>query len=475
MTTPAAERGPSASADAADAVNAVQSRRRYAVLAICSSALFLTSLDNTIVNVALPTIRRDLRADVSGLQWTVAAYTLVLASFLLLAGSVGDRFGRRRTFRIGLVAFGLGSLLCGAAPNRPCLIAFRVVQAVGGSMLQPNALSTITSVFTEPRERAQAIGVWASVFGISAAAGPVLGGLLVGSLGWRWVFWVNLPVIAAAYGLAGRYLPETRAPRPRPADLPGQVLVVTTLVTLTYATIEGPSTGWGSPAILAGFTVGTAALAGVVAVERSRAEPLLDVRLFGRPSFAGAIGIAVLAFTILSGFLFLNTLYLQDARGLSPIRAGLATLPATAAIALVSPFTGRFVGRRGPRRPLVLAGVALAAGPLVLASTHAASPYLVLGAGYVLLGIGFGLVNPPITNTAVSAMPAARAGVASAVATTARQVGNVIGVAVVGSLATAGAPRPGWYLLGGCAVAITVIAATTTPRAGAGRGRPRPP
>ncbi|MCM3922533.1 MFS transporter [Frankia sp. AiPs1] len=378
-----------------------------------------------------------------------------------MAGALGGRFGRRRMFRAGLVIFGVGSLMCGCAPNLASLIALRAVAAMGGALLQPNALSTITGVFVEPRARARAIGVWAAVFGASAAAG----GLLVGALGWRWVFWVNLPIVAAAYGLSIRFMPETRSPGPRRLDGAGQVLVVAALAPSTYAIIEGPSAGWRSPGVIVPAAVGTVALAAFIAMERRQAQPLLEVRLFAGPRFAGAIGIAVLSFVILAGFLFLTTLYLQDARGDAPIMAGLLVLPATVAIVVVSPLTGRLVARRGPRLPLCAAGVALTAGPLVLVHAAATTPYCHLAAGYLLLGIGFGLVNPPITNTAVAAMPAARAGVASAVATSARQIGNVLGVAVIGSLVTAGRPAIGWYLLAGCgtAILITALAATRRP------------
>ena len=218
-------------------------------------------------------------------------------------------------------------------------------------MLQPNALSTLTSVFTEPHERARAIGIWASVFGASAAAGPVIGGLLVGSLGWRWLFWANLPIVTAAYLASIRAMPETRTPDPRRLDATGQVLAITTLAPLTYAIIEGPSTGWRSPLALGAGALAAASLTAFVTVERRQPLPLLDVRLFAVPRFAGAVAIAVLAFVILSGFLFLNTLYLQDTRGDAPITAGLLTLPATAIVVIVSPLTGRLMARRGVRTP----------------------------------------------------------------------------------------------------------------------------
>ena len=222
-------------------------QRRIGILLICSMSLLIVGLDITIVNVALPSIGRDFHAPLSGLQWTVDAYTLVLASLLMLSGSTADRLGRRRTFVIGLLIFAGGSLLCSLAPNLTALIIFRMVQAVGGSMLNPVAMSIITNTFTVPRERAQAIGVWAAVVGVSMALGPVVGGLLVTSVGWRSIFWVNIPVGLAAVALTLRYIPESKAPLARRVDLPGQVLVIILLASLTYGIIEAPDRGWSSP------------------------------------------------------------------------------------------------------------------------------------------------------------------------------------------------------------------------------------
>jgi MFS family permease len=216
------------------------------ILAICCMSLLIVSLDVTIVNVALPAIGRELHAPVSGLQWTIASYTLVVASLLMLSGSTADRIGRRRTFQAGLAVFTFGSLLCSLAPGLGWLIAFRMVQAIGGSMLNPVAMSIITNTFTEPAERARAIGVWGGVVGISMAAGPLVGGVLVGSVGWRGIFWVNIPVGLAAIVLTARYVPESRAPRGRRPDPVGQLLVIATLAALTYAIIEGPDAGWSS-------------------------------------------------------------------------------------------------------------------------------------------------------------------------------------------------------------------------------------
>lgn len=411
-------------------------RRRLGVLAICSLSLFIVSLDNTIVNVALPSLQAQFHASVSGLQWVIDAYLLVLAALLLLSGSSGDRFGRRRVFQVGLVIFGIGSLLCSLAPSLPVLVACRALQAVGGSMLNPNSLSLISSVFSDRRERAAAFGVWGGVSGLSTAAGPIAGGLLIQAVGWRAVFWVNIPVVLAALVLTHRYVPESQAERPRPFDPPGQVLAVVVLGAATYGIIEGPGRGWSSPLVLGCFAAAAAALAGFLTVEARRPAPLLELRFFRSPPFTGANAIATLAFLVLAGWLFLNTLYLQEVRGDSALVAGLSALPATIVIAVVAPLTGRLVGRSGTRAPLVGAGVLLAAGSAVLVADTPGSSYWLLFAAYLLLGLGFGLVNPPISTTAVSGMPPAQAGTASAVASTARQVGSALGVAILGSVVT---------------------------------------
>jgi EmrB/QacA subfamily drug resistance transporter len=413
---------------------ALERRRRKILLGALCLALFITALDSTVLNVALPTIGHDLHAGVSGLQWTIDAYTLVIASLLLLAGSTGDRIGRRKMFQIGLVLFGLGSLACALAPNLASLIVFRMLQAVGGSLLQPNALSILTNVFTDRRERAQAIGIWGGMFGIAAACGPIIGGFLVDTVGWRAIFLVNLPVVVVAFVLLARYAPESRAAHARRIDPPGQILIIATLASITSAIIEGPQRGWGSTFILGLFALGLAALVGFVVVEQRRREPLIELRFFRSPPFAGAASMATLAFLILSGFLFLNTLELQEVRGDSALLAGVATLPATLVMAGGSPWTGRWVARHGTRIPLIFSGLAFAASALILTQLGAHASYWTLAVAYALLGAGFATVNPPITNTAVAGMPMSQAGVASAVASSSRQLGNVLGVALAGSL-----------------------------------------
>ena len=331
-------------------------RRRYLVLAVCCLSLFIVGLDATIVNVALPSIGRELHAPVSGLQWTIDAYLLVLASLLMLSGSTADRVGRRRAFQAGLALFTLGSLLCSVAPGLGWLVAFRMLQAVGGSMLNPVAMSIITNTFTEPAERARAIGVWGGVFGLSMAMGPVLGGALVDAVGWRGVFWVNIPVGIAALVLTAVFVPESKAPRPRRLDPFGQLLVIVLLGSLTYAVIEGPAYGWGSARILSFFAVAVIALAVFLGYEPRRPEPLVDLRFFRSLPFSGATVTAVSAMGAFGGFLFLNTLYLQEVRGYRPLAAGLFLLPMAAAMAVGAPLAGRMVARRGTRMPLLIAG-----------------------------------------------------------------------------------------------------------------------
>ncbi|MFB6725144.1 MFS transporter [Kribbella sp. NPDC056345] len=448
-------------------------RRRLLVLAICCSSLFVVGLDSTIVNLALPAIRAELGASVTELQWTIDAYTLVLASLLMVAGSTADRVGRRRTFQAGLVVFGVGSLLCGFAPTVELLIVFRMLQAIGGSMLNPVAMSIITNTFTDPRERAQAIGVWGGVVGLSMAVGPVVGGALVDSVGWRFIFWINVPVTLLAVVLAALFVPESRSLVPRRIDPVGQVLVVLLLGGLVYGIIEGREAGWTSPLILGCFGLTVVALVTLVLYEQRREQPLLEPRFFRSAPFSGATLIAVAGFAALSGFLFLNSLYLQSVRGYSALHAGLLTLPMAAMTVVFAPISGWLVGHRGPRLPLVVAGTMLGASGLILSRLTGSTTVVVLAVGYLVFGIGFGMLNAPITNAAVSGMPRAQAGVAAAVASTSRQVGASLGVAIAGTVLSArlvgplesgfvSAARLYWYLIVGCGLLVLTLGLITT-------------
>ncbi|GAB1639895.1 MFS transporter [Krasilnikovia sp. MM14-A1259] len=444
------------------------------MLIICSMSILLVSLDTTIVNIALPAIRSSLGASLSGLQWTIDGYTLVLASLLMLSGSLGDRLGRRRVFQAGLALFTLGSLLCGLAPSLGWLIAFRVLQAVGGSMLSPVAMAIVVNTFSDPKQRARAIGVWGGVVGVSMALGPILGGTLVERVGWPSIFWVNVPIGVAALVLTRLFVPESRAAAARAADPAGQILVLVLLGTLTYAIIDAPRRGWLATGTLALFGVAVAAAVTLGVVEPRRRAPLIDFRFFRSVPFTAATLTAVAAFATLGAFLFVNTLYLQSALGYSPVVAGLFTLPMAVTSAVFAPVSGRLVAARGARLPLVLAGIFTASGAALLIDLAPDTSHARLFAAYTLIGMGFGLVNAPITNTATSGMPRARAGVASATASTSRQVGVSLGVAIGGSL-IAGASgaqftadsHAVWAGMIGCGVVIVLLGVLSTGRTAA--------
>jgi len=444
-------------------------QRPQIILATCCLSLLMVSMDVTIVNVALPAIRRDLHTSVAGLQWSIDAYTVVVASFLMLAGSTADRLGRRSTFQAGLALFSLGSLLCSLAPTTLALVVFRMVQALGGAMLNPVAMSIIVNTFTEPKERARAIGIWGAVFGVSMAMGPLVGGVLTQSIGWRSIFWINVPIGIAAIVLTARFIPESLATTRRRLDLVGQALVVVALASLTSAVIDGRRAGWSSPQIVACFGVAAVSVAGFVAYEGRRVEPLVDLRFFRSVPFSSATVIAILAFASFSGFLFLNSLYLQDTRHLQASVAGVCTLPIALAMVVCSPVSGRLVGAGHARLALVTAGCAMATGALLLTDLRADSPMARLVVAYAVFGVGLGMVNAPITNAAVSGMPRAQAGIASAVASTSRQVGASLGVAIAGSIAGE-AVSPGfalsthavWWLVASLGVGIVALGLVST-------------
>lgn len=447
-------------------------RHPLLILVICCLSLFIVTLDATVTNVALPSIGKDLHADVVSLQWTLDAYTLTIASFLVLAGSSADRFGRRRVFQVGLLIFGAGSILCSLAVSDGMLIASRVLQAVGGSMLNPVSLSIVTNTFTDRRRRARALGVWGAVSGVSLGFGPLVGGALVDTIGWRSIFWVNAPVVIAAILLTALFVPESRSDRVRRFDPVGQLLVVVGLATIVFAIIDGPQLGWASPVTIGAFLVGVAALAGFVPYELGREDPLIDPRFFMSVPFASAIVAAVAAFGSWGAFLFTNTLVLQDARGFSPALTGLLFMPAGIAILLTSPLSGRLVGTRGTRLPMTLAGGIIVVAAILLTVTTATSPVALIVVVFALFGTGFGLVNAPITNTAVSGMPNAQGGAAAAITSTGRQIGTALGIALAGSITGASSggtigrslvadAHPLWWTIVAAGIAIVVLASAS--------------
>ncbi len=451
------------------------------VLGICCLSLLLAGMDVTIVNVALPSIQRDLHAGLSGLQWVLDAYTLVIASLLMLSGALADRYGRRLTFQVGLCLFLAGSLLCSVAHTIGALTAYRAMQGVGASMLNPVALSIIVNVFPAPADRARAVGVWGAVGGLAIALGPALGGVLTLHLGWRSVFWINLPVGLGAVVLAALFVPESKAARARSIDLPGQALVFVGLLSLVYAVIEAPRLGWGSLQTMGLLLLSAMAWTGFLLHARRSATPLVDLRFFRSVPFSSAALLAVLAFASFSGFLFLNTLYLQQVRGLSALHAGLCTLPLALAMMVCAPLSGRLVAQYGTGPSLLLSGATFLLSAFMLTALRPGTPLPLLLVSYALFGAGIGLINPAISTSAVSGMPLSQAGVAAAIASTSRQIGAALGIAFAGTVvaglrqrygAFTSATHPVWWAICGGALIILLCGwASSTPWARASTTR----
>ncbi|WP_263354718.1 DHA2 family efflux MFS transporter permease subunit [Acidicapsa acidisoli] len=439
---------------------------RNLILAICCTSLLIVGMDVTIVNVALPSIQKDLHAHLAGLQWILDAYTLVVASFLMLAGSMSDRFGRRRVFQIGLGVFTLGSLLCSQSGTIEQLIGFRALQGLGASMLNPVALSIIANAFPDPKARARAVGIWGAVAGVSLGIGPLIGGALTETIGWRSIFWINVPIGIIAALLAARFVPESKAARPRALDPVGQALVLIGLATLTWGVIEGPHAGWDSKLILGLFVTAFLALLTFVLYEQRRNQPMLDLRFFRSVPFSSATVLGPSAFSCFAGFLFLNALYLQQVRGFSAFHTGLFTLPLAVTMIVCAPLSGRLVGRYGPQPSLLAAGMGFLVSTAMLTSLNQQTPVGWLLAVYALFGVGLGMVNPAITNSAVAGMPLSQAGVAAAIASTSRQVGAALGVAISGTVVAAShvhgmdfstATHAIWWVMTACGAVVLAI------------------
>jgi len=414
----------------------VGDRRRWWTLAVLCLSLLMTVLDTTVVNVALPTLSRELHANSSGLEWIVDSYTLLFAGLLLLGGAIGDRYGRDLTLPAGLVVFGAGSVAAAVSSSAAELIAARAVMGTGAALVMPATLSILSGVFSNPAERAKAIGIWSAVSGLGIAIGPTLGGLLLEHFAWTSIFLINLPVIAIAL-IAGRNLiPASRAPRPPRLDLPGAALSVAGLGVLTYTLIEAPDNGWTSSTTIAIGAVSLILLAAFALVQLRSTEPMVDLRLFGNRWFAGACAGIMALFFALTAATFLLTQVYQFVLGLSPLQAGLRALPPALMVAVVSPLGARLAQKTGPRTPIA-AGLALASAGLILyASAAASSGYLHYMLAMSVIGVGIGLAMAPATQSIMSALPPAKAGVGSAINDTTRNLGSVLGIAVIGSIVT---------------------------------------
>jgi DHA2 family methylenomycin A resistance protein-like MFS transporter len=406
------------------------------LLAMCF-ALFMAMLDNTVVNVALPHIQDDLSAGVSGLQWIVDAYVLFFASFLLTGGTLGDIFGRKRLFLAGVVTFTVGSLLCGLAPSTGFLIVSRAIQGLGAAALMPGSLSILTHTFPDPRERAQAIGMWAGISGLALALGPVVGGTLVDTLGWQWVFFLNIPIGIAAVFVVTRVVHESKHPEGRHVDLPGQVLAIGWLGSLTYALIEGNGKGWSSPLILSLLVAAGVGLVAFLLVERRSTSPMLQLSFFRNPTFAAANTVAAMVSFGMFGMFFFLSLYLQNVLRYSAVGAGVRLLPTTGAIILTAPIAGRIAGKIGSRIPMTVGLALCGTSLLILHSVSATSTYGQFWFALPIMGLGMGLTMAPMTAAVMGTVPPQRSGMASATTNASREVGGVFGIALLGAILTA--------------------------------------
>jgi EmrB/QacA subfamily drug resistance transporter len=403
-------------------------------------ALFMIMLDNTVVNVALPSIQRDLGSSLSGLEWTVNAYTLSFAVLLATGGRLGDIFGRRRTFLIGVVIFAASSAAAGLAPGTGALIVSRVAQGVGGALMMPATLSIVTNAF-EPHERGKAIGTWAGVSALALAIGPVLGGLLTEHVSWRAIFYINIPVAIAAILATLFAVRESRDETVgREVDYLGVGTLTAGLTALVLALIEGNSWGWGSSAIVALLAGSVVMLVAFVLIERRVKAPVVEFPLFASRNFVGANLVAlIVTFAMLAQFFFI-AIYMQNILGLSPVEAGVRFLPATLMIVAVAPIAGRLTDRIGPRW-LIGTGLTLVSISLYwLTTIEISTTYADIWPSFILMGLGMALVMSPMSTAAMNAVPVAKAGVASGILSMNRMIGGSLGVAVIGAVFQAKAP-----------------------------------
>lgn len=409
-------------------------RSRWVILGVVCLAVFITVLDGTIVNVALPTLSSELGASTRQLQWIVDAYLLVFTGLLLAAGGLGDRYGRKRALVIGLVAFGATSAYAGSAGTPGELILGRAAMGVGAALIFPATLAIITNVFRAPSERAKAIGIWSAVTGVAVAAGPITGGWLLEHYWWGSVFYVNVPIVIVAVLATWRLVPESRDEHAPSLDVVGVVLSIGALTALVFTIIEAPEWGWTAPGTAAGFTLATVLLVAFVVWELRQEHPLLPVRIFRNLRFSAASVSITSAFFALFGFIFLITQYFQLVRGYSPLQAGVRTVPVALAIAGAAVMAPRIVERVGTKI-VVATGLALMSASFFWISTASAvTPYLEIVGQMIVLGLGLGLTTAPATESIMGSLSADKAGIGSAVNDTTRELGGTLGVAVIGSV-----------------------------------------
>lgn len=423
--------------------------RRWWILAILSLTVFLVVVDNLIINVALPTLARELGATTSGLQWIVDSYALVFAGLLLAGGGLGDRFGRLRLMQIGLVLFGVFSAWTAFTDTTGQLITGRGLMGIGAALVFPSTLAIVVDVFRNPTERAKAIGVWSAVSGAAVAFGPVSGGLLLEHFWWGSIFLINVPIVMVALFLGWRFIPESRDENAHRIDTPGFLLSISFVSLLVYTVIEGPHRGWASPATLGGSAVSAVLLGFFVLRENRTAAPLLDVRVFADMRITAATSAIFISFFSLFGFTFLVTQYFQFVRGYDPLESGLRTLPFAVGAGITAPIAARLSLRFGPRRVVPFGLLLMSIALLWVGSLESDAAYFgPVIVTMVIMAMGLSLVTSPSSESVMGALPREKAGVGSAINDTGREVGGTLGVAVSGSIfATVYAPRIAEFLL----------------------------
>ncbi len=412
-----------------------ESRTKWLTLGAMCFALFMMMLDNTVVNVALPTIQQKFNATTSALEWIVNGYTLSLAVLMVTMGKLGDIFGRKRLFLIGLTVFTAASFACGVAPNLGSLVFFRVLQGLGGSIMMPGTLSIITATF-KGKERAQAIGIWAGISGLALAAGPIVGGALVQYVNWQAIFFVNIPIGIIAFLVATRVVRESYdTTAARSVDYLGVATLTPSIFALTLALIEGQGWGWGSGRILGLFAAAILFLIAFVVAENRQANPMVHFPMFRSTAFLAANVITFVLTFGMFGSIFFLTLYMQNVLGYSALQSGLRTLPMTGMIIFSAPLSGRLIGRLGGR-PIVFMGMTLVGLGLLIDSRRltAHSPYTALLPSFILIGVGIGFAMSPLSSIAMGAVERTKAGVASGVLGMVRQLGGVFGIALLGAI-----------------------------------------
>jgi EmrB/QacA subfamily drug resistance transporter len=423
-------------------------RTRWWALTAVSLATLMAYLDNNVTNVALPTIERSLHLSVSGLEWIVSSYLLVLGGLLVVGGRIADIYGRRRTFLAGLVIFTLASLTAGLAGSGGMLIAARAVQGLGAALTMPAALAIVAATFTNPRERTTALGISGAIGALGLALGPVLGGLISQHWHWGWIFLINVPLGAVTLAIAVPFIAESRADSPAPSgaggsrlatamarlDVPGLVASALSLFALIYALIEGSGKGWTSPLIMGAFTVAAVALAVFLAIESRSAHPMIPLPIFRNAAFSGGIGTMMIwSFGVL-GIYFFTSLYLQSYLGFSPTKAGLAFVPMALCLAVAAVLSPRVTQFLGGNRTVALGLVVMTVGLVLFARLGASATFSSLLPGFVLFGLGAGLMNVPLTNAILEGAPTERAGIASALFNASREVAGLLGVTVIGAV-----------------------------------------